>query len=332
MAQDDLIVVNAGGATVRAKINTALAALGSGMKGPNAPPAPLAGMVWVEDDTPSASVWTVRMYDGADWIALGQLDSTNNRFTPSGIFAAGSAAAPGFAPAGDTNTGLWAPAADTLALSTNGTERLRIADALATLAVPLELPAADPASANRAARKAYVDAGDVLVKIADAAITAVGQIDVEWTEGAYRSVTASIQSYLPSGYDPNINLALRARVGGSYLAGGSDYAQQIVSAEASVVGGAAITGTSLLLENGGHNTANDVAFATLELDPGPGGAGGEASVLAISKHSRNGGGRRGDTVYGSIQATSPVSGLRFLWTGGANFAAVGRVVVTGVRA
>lgn len=39
---------------------------------------------------------------------------------------AGTAALPSLTPTGDTNTGLWAPAADTLAFSTNGTERLRL--------------------------------------------------------------------------------------------------------------------------------------------------------------------------------------------------------------
>lgn len=46
--------------------------------------------------------------------------------TDTVVVAAGSAAAPSIAPTGDSNTGLWAPAADTLAFSTGGTERLRI--------------------------------------------------------------------------------------------------------------------------------------------------------------------------------------------------------------
>lgn len=126
MSQHDLVIDNAGGATVRADINSALAALGSTMKGANAPSAPLAGMLWVEDDNPSTAVWTLKIYDGADWSAVGELDATNNRFTPNGLFLAGSASAPGFAPAGDSDTGLWAPAANTVAFSTAGTERFRL--------------------------------------------------------------------------------------------------------------------------------------------------------------------------------------------------------------
>lgn len=40
--------------------------------------------------------------------------------------SAGTAALPGLTPVGDPNTGIYAPAADTLALSTNGTEKVRI--------------------------------------------------------------------------------------------------------------------------------------------------------------------------------------------------------------
>jgi hypothetical protein len=88
MPQHDLIVDNASGAAVRADINNALAALGSAMKGPNAPPAPIAGMVWVDDDTPSATIWTVKRYDGADWIEEGRLDITANIYIPSeGVIA-----------------------------------------------------------------------------------------------------------------------------------------------------------------------------------------------------------------------------------------------------
>lgn len=129
MAQHDLNIANGSGAAVRADLNGALEALGSCMKGANAPTAPLPGMIWVEDDNPSATEWSVRQYDGSDWITLGILDATNNRFTPSGLFAAGTSGAPGFAPAGDSDTGLWAPAANTLAVSTNAVERVRVTSA-----------------------------------------------------------------------------------------------------------------------------------------------------------------------------------------------------------
>jgi hypothetical protein len=88
MPQHDMVIANGSGAAVRADINDALAAIGSMMKGPNAPPAPVSGMIWLDDDTPSATVWTVRQYDGAEWIEWGRLDITNNVFIPSeGVIA-----------------------------------------------------------------------------------------------------------------------------------------------------------------------------------------------------------------------------------------------------
>lgn len=80
MAQHDLDIANASGSTVRADINSALAAISSFQKGSGAPSSPVAGMWWVEDDNPSSTVWTIWQYDGTDWIKVGQLDTTNNRF------------------------------------------------------------------------------------------------------------------------------------------------------------------------------------------------------------------------------------------------------------
>ena len=55
-------------------------------------------------------------------------DATTDTITLTGAtrFYAGTDALPGITPASDTNTGFWSPAADTLAWSTGGTERLRI--------------------------------------------------------------------------------------------------------------------------------------------------------------------------------------------------------------
>lgn len=83
MPQHDLDIANGSGAAVRADINSALIALGSTMKGPNAPSPAQAGEQWVEDDTPSATVWSWRIYDGTDWITCGIIDTVNNRFAPA---------------------------------------------------------------------------------------------------------------------------------------------------------------------------------------------------------------------------------------------------------
>ena len=59
-------------------------------------------------------------------ITGGQMPISGGTLTGPLEIAVGSAAAPGLAVAGDSNTGLWAPAADTLAVSTAGVERLRL--------------------------------------------------------------------------------------------------------------------------------------------------------------------------------------------------------------
>jgi hypothetical protein len=83
MPQHSLNVPDGTGNEVRTGFNSALVALGSSMKGASAPPAPQAGMIWVDDNTPTTARWEVKMYDGADWIVLGILDTSTNLFEPA---------------------------------------------------------------------------------------------------------------------------------------------------------------------------------------------------------------------------------------------------------
>lgn len=83
MSQDSLVVANASGATVRAKINTALAALGTLQSGAAAPGSPAAGWLWLDTDTPSATIWTLNFYDGTAWIPMFTIDTVNDTITPS---------------------------------------------------------------------------------------------------------------------------------------------------------------------------------------------------------------------------------------------------------
>lgn len=80
MSQHDMTIDNASGATARADINLALQALASSGKGNTRPATPFAGQLWIDDNTPSATVWTLFMYDGSDDIAAGYFDTTNNGF------------------------------------------------------------------------------------------------------------------------------------------------------------------------------------------------------------------------------------------------------------
>ena len=56
-------------------------------------------------------------YDGTKWVSVGSLFAR-------GTFTAGTAALPGFSVSGDANTGLYAPAADQIAITTGGVERV----------------------------------------------------------------------------------------------------------------------------------------------------------------------------------------------------------------
>jgi len=78
-------------------------------------------MSWADT---SAGVMKMRNGANSAWISLYELDGT---FLASDIsLAAGSAAAPSLFFTGDTNTGLFSPGADTVALATAGSNRLHI--------------------------------------------------------------------------------------------------------------------------------------------------------------------------------------------------------------
>lgn len=70
----------------RAVINANFAALQTLCKGGTAPTSPSAGQLWLEDDNPSSTVWTLHIYDGAAWIDLLQVDSSGNvALLPTGM-------------------------------------------------------------------------------------------------------------------------------------------------------------------------------------------------------------------------------------------------------
>lgn len=53
-------------------------ALRTHFSGTAAPSTPVAGQRWLDTDTPSATIWTMKLYDGTDWIELFRVDTTNN--------------------------------------------------------------------------------------------------------------------------------------------------------------------------------------------------------------------------------------------------------------
>jgi hypothetical protein len=71
----------------------------------------------------STGVWRIVAFQPAAGFAKA---GANADITGLSAIAAGSAALPSITPSGDTNTGVWFPAADTFAVSTGGAERMRI--------------------------------------------------------------------------------------------------------------------------------------------------------------------------------------------------------------
>lgn len=82
MSQHDLTIANQGYAAFRADLNGALAALGSTSKGSSRPSGALAGQLWLDDDTPTATLWTLKLFDGSDDIDLAYVDTAANVFYP----------------------------------------------------------------------------------------------------------------------------------------------------------------------------------------------------------------------------------------------------------
>lgn len=75
------------------------------------------------------AIGTAAEYDTATSGAAVPLLNTANTWGAVQAFPLGAVGAPSLAFTGDTNTGMWSPAADTLAVSTAGSERLRVTSA-----------------------------------------------------------------------------------------------------------------------------------------------------------------------------------------------------------
>jgi hypothetical protein len=121
MSQHDFDIANQGFAGFRSDLNTALQALASLSSGTAAPATTYANQLWYETDTDT--LW-LRNEANSAWISIMVIDQSAGALTLA--FADGTAALPSIANTGDLNTGLFFPAADTVAVSTAGTERMRI--------------------------------------------------------------------------------------------------------------------------------------------------------------------------------------------------------------
>lgn len=78
MSQTDMTVANGGGQAVRDDIEDHLQALASTSKGSAAPTTKYAGQHYIRDGTPSVTIWTEYVWDGADGIPLYYIDTAAN--------------------------------------------------------------------------------------------------------------------------------------------------------------------------------------------------------------------------------------------------------------
>ena len=114
MATHDYVIANASGAAVRADLNNALAAIVSNNSGSSEPGTTYAFQWWADTN---ASQLKLRNAANDDWVVIQELDGTL-------LMENGTVGSPGLAFASDTDTGLFRPAANQLAIATNGIERV----------------------------------------------------------------------------------------------------------------------------------------------------------------------------------------------------------------
>lgn len=73
------IGANQSGLSYRTQDNDGKKALLNHHKGSSAPSYAEAGIIWLDD---AATPWKIKIYDGADWITLGDVHAANNTFQP----------------------------------------------------------------------------------------------------------------------------------------------------------------------------------------------------------------------------------------------------------
>jgi hypothetical protein len=134
VAQHDYVIANGTGAAVRSDLNNALAAIVSQNSGATAPATTYAYQWWADTTT---GLLKLRNAANNAWITLFQLDGEWSTLAVEN----GSAAAPSiyFKDSG-TDTGIYSPGADQVAVATNGTQRLTVDTAATTSTLPVVHP------------------------------------------------------------------------------------------------------------------------------------------------------------------------------------------------
>jgi hypothetical protein len=135
VATHDYVIANGTGAAVRSDLNGALAAIVSQNSNASAPATTYAYMTWADT---TAGILKMRNGANSAWISLWELDGT---FIATDIsLSAGTAGAPSLYFTGDTNTGIYSPGTDQVAISTGGTARLTTTTTGITSALAVDVP------------------------------------------------------------------------------------------------------------------------------------------------------------------------------------------------
>ena len=134
MAQHDYVIANGTGAAVRSDINNGLAAIVSNNSGATAPSTTYAYQWWADTTT---GLLKLRNAANNGWITLFQLDGEWSTLAVEN----GTAAAPSiyFKDSG-TDTGIYSPGTDQVAISTGGTVRLSLSTTAVSSALAIDHP------------------------------------------------------------------------------------------------------------------------------------------------------------------------------------------------
>lgn len=116
MATHDYVIANGTGAAVRSDLNDALAAIVSNNSGTSEPATTYAYQWWADTTN---NLLKLRNSANNAWITLRELDGTL-------LMEHGTASDPGLAFDGDSDTGIYRPAADAVGLTTGGAERFAV--------------------------------------------------------------------------------------------------------------------------------------------------------------------------------------------------------------
>jgi hypothetical protein len=136
MSQHDMNIANQGFPAFRSDLNDALAALVSTSSGATAPSTTFANQLWY--DTANDKL-KIRNEANSGWIEIVSINQSTGvlttisgtvidtpTITGAATFAAGTLGSPAITTTGDTNTGIYFPAADTIAFVEGGAEAMRI--------------------------------------------------------------------------------------------------------------------------------------------------------------------------------------------------------------